>query len=273
MNPVSKTAYYTLGVRAWDAALPKPACGDSFAGLFMNEEAQKVWLEFKDDVRPNASNASRHAIIDGQLKEVLNAAPDSLVVIIGAGFDTRAFRIKGGKWVEVDEPPIISYKETTLPASKSPNPLSRIPIDFARESITEKLSAFTTSQKTHIVIEGVLMYLSENDRKQLMTRLKNLFPNHIVYCDLMRQSFFERYSKPLHEKILSLGASFTELTEHPERLFLESGYKTLSCTSIPLSAVRHGNGGMASFLVRYFFKTLRDGYCVWRFESRQNANG
>ena len=30
-NPISRTAYYTLGVRAWDAAQPKPMCGDSLA--------------------------------------------------------------------------------------------------------------------------------------------------------------------------------------------------------------------------------------------------
>lgn len=264
-NPISKTAYYTLGVRAWDAALPKPACGDSFARLFMNEEAQKVWQEFKDELRPNVSNASRHAIIDSQLSDVLAATPDSLVVIIGAGFDTRAFRIKGGKWIEVDEPPIISYKETVLPSAKAPNSLTRITIDFARESLTEKLSPFKTPGTTHIIIEGVLMYLNHTDRQTLITGLQTMFPNHIVYCDLMRKSFFERYSRNIHEKILSLGASFTDLSQHPEKLFLDNGYKTLSCSSIPLYASRHANVGISSFLIRYFLKTLRTGYCIWRF--------
>lgn len=273
MNPISKTAYYTLGLRAWDAALPKPACGDSYANLFMNEDARKVWREFKDDLRPNASNASRHAIIDNQLSESLRAAPDSLVVIIGAGFDTRAFRIKGGTWIEVDEPAIISLKEATLPAAKAPNSLTRIPIEFANESLSEKLSRFSTTQKTYIVIEGVLMYLKQNERQSLIATLQKIFPNHVVHCDLMRLSFFERYSKELHKKILSLGASFTALTEYPENLFLENGYKTLSCTSIPLSAAQHGNVGIPSFIVRYFLRTLRDGYCVWRFEFMKQVNG
>src|SRR6188474_2778247 len=72
-NPISKTAYYTLGVRAWDATLPKPACGDTFAKIFMNEDAQKIWQVFKDDLKPNASNASRHAIIDGQVADALRS--------------------------------------------------------------------------------------------------------------------------------------------------------------------------------------------------------
>lgn len=267
-NPISKTAYYTLGVRAWDATLPKPACGDTFAKFFMNEDAQKIWQEFKDDLRPNASNASRHAIIDRQVAEALRSHSDVLVVIIGAGFDTRAFRIKGGRWIEVDEPAIISYKETTLTASNAPNPLTRIPIEFARESLTDKLSSFSTHTTTHIIIEGVLMYLNQVDRRRLIAGLQGIFPHHIVYCDLMRRSFFERYSKKIHEKILSLGATFTDISEHPENLFLDNGYKPLSYVSIPLSAA-YGNLGIPSFLVRYFFKTLRNGYSNWRFEFRR----
>jgi hypothetical protein len=81
----------------------------------------------------------------------------------------------------------------------------------------------------------------------------------------MRKSFFERYSRNIHEKILSLGASFTDLSQHPEKLFLDNGYKTLSCSSIPLYAARHADVGIPPFIIRYFMKTLRTGYCIWRF--------
>jgi O-methyltransferase involved in polyketide biosynthesis len=235
----------------------------------MNEDAQKIWQEFKDDLRPNASNASRHAIIDRQVNEALKSHSDAPVVIIGAGFDTRAFRIKGGRWIEADEPSIIDYKETKLPTSKAPNPLTRIPIEFARESLIDKLSSFSTQTTTHIILEGVLMYLNEVDRRCLIEALQEIFPHHIVYCDLMRPSFFERYSKKIHDKFLSLGATFTDISEHPENLFLGNRYKPLSCVSIPLSAAEHGNLGIPLFLVRYLFKTLREGYSNWRFEFRR----
>ena len=265
-NPISRTAYYTLGVRAWDASRSKPVCGDSFAKDFMNEEAQNVWREFKDQLMPNASNASRHAIIDTYLHDALSVASDSQVVIIGAGFDTRAFRIKGGVWIEVDEPAIITYKESKLAASKAYNKLIRIPIHFATESLPDKLTPFAKPATTHIIIEGVLMYLTHEQRKHLIKDLQNLFPKHIVYCDLMRQSFFEKYGGPIHEKITALGARFTDMTEHPENLFLDNGYRMLSCVSIPLYAARNAKIGIPSFIIRYFLKTLRDGYQICRFE-------
>ena len=269
INPISKTAYYSLGVRAWDATLPRPACGDTFAKLFMNEDAQKIWQEFKDDLRPNASNASRHAIIDRQVNEALKSHSDAPVVIIGAGFDTRAFRIKGGRWIEADEPSIIDYKETKLPTSKAPNPLTRIPIEFARESLIDRLSSFSTQTTTHIILEGVLMYLNQADRRRLIAGLQEIFPHHIVYCDLMRRSFFERYGKKIHGKILSLGATFSDISEHPESLFLDNGYEPLSCVSIPLFAAEHGNLDIGFLLVQYLLTTLRRGYSSWRFEFRR----
>lgn len=264
-NPISRTAYYTLAVRAWDAALPKPVCGDTYASLFMDDEAQEVWREFKDQFRPNVSNASRHAIIDRQVQTALNANPASAVVIIGAGFDTRAFRLKGGRWIEIDEAPIINRKESKLPASTAPNQLTRLPIDFAHESLLEKLAPYAGTGTTHVVIEGVFMYITQKQRLSLLEVLQQTFPKHIIYCDLMRKSFFERYSKPVHEKIVRLGARFTDLHEQPENIFFENGYELSSCTSIPLFAAKHANLDIPAFVVRFFLKTLRNGYCLWQF--------
>jgi methyltransferase (TIGR00027 family) len=265
-NPISKTAYYTLSVRAWDAKQPKPVCGDNFASTFMNEEADAVWKEFKELIRPNSSNAARHTIIDQDLQKELQENPDAQIIIIGAGFDTRAFRFGNGKWIEVDEPSIIEYKNNKLPASKAPNFLQRIPINFSEESLSSKLLPFSSDARTFIILEGVLMYLTEKQRQDLLKTLQSHFKNNVIYCDLMRNSFFKRYSQDVHEKIKALGASFTDMIEHPEQLFLDYGYQALSKTSIPLYAASHSRIGIPPFMVRYVLGTLRNGYCIWKFE-------
>lgn len=265
-NPISRTAYYTLGVRAWDAALPKPVCGDRYAQVFMNDEAKKIWFEFKDQLRPNSSNASRHRIIDDLLQNELNANPDSQVLIIGCGFDSRAFRLKGGRWTEVDEAPIIEYKESLLPEATAPNSLRRIAISFEKEKLADKISFLATKAVTHIIIEGVFMYLTIAQAETLLQMLREQFPNHTIYCDLMRRSFFEKYSRPVHEKIVALGASFTDLQEKPEDLFVKHGYKIVSSTSVPLYAATHSKMDVPAFMIRYVLKTLREGYKIWRFQ-------
>jgi len=263
-NPISRTAYYTLGVRAWDAAQAKPMCGDSFAPSFMNAEAESIWEQFKDFKRPNACNAARRNIIDQHLSTDLAANPATRVVLIGAGFDTRAFRLKGGEWIEIDEPAIITYKEARLPALSAPNALTRLAIDFSRDSLVDRLAAVAGPVPTHVVIEGVLMYLTQVQRRDLLEALRDL-PRHVINCDLMRQSFFQRYAGDLHQKFVAMGASFTDLSETPERLFTDAGYRPLACTSIPLRAAEMGGFGIPAFVVRWFLGTLRSGFCVWKF--------
>ena len=111
LNPVSKTAYYCCGLRAADAARENPICGDTFAHLFMNAEAESVFARFKRFEHANAENVARFRIIDDMLRERLRSRADLSIVLIGAGFDARAFRLAGGRWVEFDEPAVIAAKE------------------------------------------------------------------------------------------------------------------------------------------------------------------
>ena len=85
----------------------------------------------------------------------------------------------------------------------------------------------------------------------------------------MRLSFFERYSRDVHEKIVGIGANFSDMSESPEKLFTDSGYRGLACTSVPLRAAQSGTLDIPPFLIRWFLGTLRKGYCIWKFGPAQ----
>ena len=224
MKPVSKTAFYCTGVRALDARKPNPACGDQYAERFMDAAAWQVFEPFRKFLGPNISNATRHRIIDDLLRTRLAADPTLRVVIIGAGFDSRAFRLTGGRWLEVDEPQIFAWKEPRLAAAESPNPLTRLPIDFATERLADRLQPFAESGPVAVVIEGVLVYLPEERIRELLRTIRTAFPHGEILCDVMTTHFFNRYGRDIHEKIRDLGASFV-LPERPlEAVFAEEGY-------------------------------------------------
>ena len=62
MKPVSRTAFYCTGVRALDADKTQPACGDQYAGRFMDDQAWQAFEPFRGFTGPNISNATRHRI-------------------------------------------------------------------------------------------------------------------------------------------------------------------------------------------------------------------
>src|SRR4029078_12798787 len=127
---------------------------------------------FKEETKPNASNVARHRLIDDFLRQELRANPRLCGVIIGAGFDSRAYRLQGGTWIELDEPQVIAYKNERLPVSRATNELQRIPIYFATKSLKKNRAPFSSHNPVVVVIEGVFMYLEENAIRQLLQTLR-----------------------------------------------------------------------------------------------------
>ncbi|HEU4837184.1 MAG TPA: SAM-dependent methyltransferase [Pyrinomonadaceae bacterium] len=268
MKPISKTAFYCCGVRMQDAERDKPVCGDTYAKAFMNEQGLQILETFKDETRPNTSNVARHRLIDDLLRKELAANPNLTIVIIGAGFDTRAFRLKGGTWIELDEPQVITYKDERLPTSTSDNELHRISIDFATDSLEQKLTPFSGRNPVAIVIEGVLMYLEQAAIDQLLQTLHRLFPQHKLICDLMTRDFFEKNATTIHEKLTGMGATFKFMIDNPEELFLKNGYRQLEKIPIVEQSVLFEAGEIPPDVWQTIQPTLPQGYDIYVFESR-----
>ena len=266
MKPVSRTAFYCAGIRMVDAEQAQPLCGDRFATRFMTEEGLRIFEPFRQLPYPNGSNVARHRIIDDLVREQLAREPDRRIVIIGAGFDSRAFRLTGGRWVELDEPQLIAFKEERLPAAGAPNPLQRIPIDFASESLPDKLAPFRGESVT-VILEGVSMYLTEEQKAELIRTLRQVFPRHILIADLMTSRFVDRIARPFREKLQALDASMTEGIPHPEEPFLAGGYRLVRRTSIAGRAADLGAYSLPLILRWTFARPLVKGYQVHVFES------
>ena len=266
MKPISKTAFYCCGVRMRDAERADPVCGDVYAKAFMNDEGLRILEAFEGETSPNASNVARHRIVDDLLRRELQADPGLLVVIIGAGFDSRAYRLAGGEWVEMDEPQVISYKNERLPVTDCANELRRIAVDFSVDSLEEKLEDFSNRNPVAVVIEGVFMYLEEETIRQTLRTLRRLFPTHKLICDLMNREFFEEYGRTLHEKLTGLGASFKFTADDPEEVFTESGYRLAEKVSIVGSAVDFGLLQIPKVILETALSGLVSGNAIYVFE-------
>ncbi|CAN5830239.1 hypothetical protein BH10BAC2_BH10BAC2_21610 [soil metagenome] len=265
MKPVSKTAYYCCGVRMLDAASPKSLLNDSYAKLLMGSEGLEYWKEFESFKGPNASNIARHYIIDTEVKKLVQQHPDSTIILIGAGFDSRAFRLPAGNWIEIDEPAIIEYKNNVLPAAGCKNKLERIAIDFETEKLVDKLAPYAGKKNVIIILEGVLMYLDAAAKEVLINTLTHLFPQHELFCDIMSKYFFDKLAQKLHAHFARHGSAFKDLREVPELLFTEHGYKKISMISTIRAASDAGIFPAPRFVINLFLKKYLPGYGVYHF--------
>ena len=232
MNPISDTAYYCCGVRMEDADRKPSLCDDHFARRFMDERGMRIYEPFRVEKLPNISNIVRCRVIDDFVRDELQKDPGTRVVTIGAGFDTRPYRLHGGDWTEIDEPQIIQYKNERLPVAECPNPLRRISIHFSAESLAGKLGAVATDKPVVVVMEGVFMYLAPGQIDSTLRDIKSRFPRHLLLCDLMNRAFFEKVGQSVHSKLAAAGAAFTNRPDDPADIFRRNGY--METANVPM---------------------------------------
>jgi methyltransferase (TIGR00027 family) len=273
MNPISNTAYYCCGVRMLDAEHPNSLCLDIYAKRFMDARGLQIFEPFSTEKMPNISNIVRCYLIDEAICKQIAEHPNSLIISIGAGFDSRPYRIKGGEWVEIDEPQIIEYKNEKLPVAECANQLTRISIDFSKETLTEKLAAYRLHQHVILAIEGVFMYLENPAIEITIKQLQMLFPKHILLCDLMTKKMFDQFAQSVHNKLVAAGARFTARPENPAAMFTQHGYVERARTPMFKRAGELGvlwdrakiPAPIATLLAKTVMKNIL-GYAVYHFE-------
>lgn len=265
VKPITNMAFYCCGVRMEDAASERPLCGDAYAQRFMCEHGQRIHALFCDEKNTHASMLVRHRIIDDFLRETLAAAPATRIITIGAGFDSRPYRLQGGHWIELDEAPVLAWKEERLPAAHCDNPLQRVAIDFNVDTLADKLAPFAGTDPAVLVVEGVFIYLTEQEIRSAIDVFQRLFPSHRLICDLVSREMVNNYGQSLHAKIQTLGTCFQPV-DHPEAVFTLHGYGIRDAVSIVERAADFGVHPIPKLMLRYLFNGDVMGNAVYVFE-------
>ncbi len=152
--------------------------GDRWAHLFLSAPARGALAAWSRSLsarllrRLGPSGTTyvplRHRFIDDHLTTALDAGATQ-VVLLGAGYDTRAYRfadqLAGRPVFEVDLAAISRAKAATIERHAEEFPAAnvvRVEIDFETQTLAEVLTAagFTHGAKTFFTWEGVPMYLT-----------------------------------------------------------------------------------------------------------------
>lgn len=174
-----KMALQIAGLRANETHLPENerVFDDPYAEHFFPPEIREMFqdpalvkaeLVKYEEMMPGVNGAivARIKYIDTVLERCITDGFRQLV-IIGAGYDTRAYRIPGVKEnlqvFEVDHPTTQTVKVATIKEifGSLPEHVVFVPVVFGQESLAEKLTqdGYDPSLKTLFITEGLLMYI------------------------------------------------------------------------------------------------------------------
>lgn len=188
----SRTALFIAAYRARATAWREPICRDPYAAAFAGEDGMALATRY-DELNPNMElwTAVRTAFIDARL----NRATSSdfgvrQVVLLGAGFDTRAARLArdGVRYFEVDSPASQAEKLRRIAgiAEYPTNAATHVQCDFEVDDFVERLTSagFDAASPAFVIWEGVIPYLTEAAvRATLRSIATRLAPESIVVFD------------------------------------------------------------------------------------------
>jgi methyltransferase (TIGR00027 family) len=177
IRDVSDTAFMVAAYRAIETQRSDALFRDPLAEKLAGRRGQEIVANLPRRVHFGKwFVAIRTHVIDGLLEAAIAEGVD-LVLNLGAGLDTRPYRMKlppSLRWVEVDYPKIVDLKERILAAEKPRCRLERVRLDLAdvparRQLLTEIAGE---AHKVLVLTEGVIPYLSAEEVASLAGDLR-----------------------------------------------------------------------------------------------------
>jgi methyltransferase (TIGR00027 family) len=247
----SKTALMVAAYRARATRRPEPLCRDPWA----NGLAGVIGLELSIAFDRHFADmelwiALRTAYLDRHVSHLTAERGVNQVVVLGAGFDTRAARLArpGVRFFEVDHPDTQAEKRTRL-AALSGYPMgaaSFVSCDFeSGQDFAAQLAAagFDAAAPAVILWEGVAAYLTEDAVRATLGRVAAAFdPGTVLYFDTIGRRLadgdrIKPADKNARDEVQRLGEPIRFGTNDPLPLLFECGFRhvrTISFDQIAL---------------------------------------
>ena len=144
-----------------------------------------------------ANFVSRKRYVDDQLVNAVAKGIEA-VVILGAGFDTRAYRLPelaGIPVCEVDLPGNVARKAVALRRcfGRVPPGVRLLAVDFETDDLAERLGreGFGPGKRNFYIWEGVTPYLTERAVRKTMGHLADAAPGSGLVFTFIRKDFLD----------------------------------------------------------------------------------
>src|SRR5689334_23297687 len=134
MEHVSDTALFVAAWRAAESERPDALIHDPFAARLAGERGVSIAEALKGSELASFGIALRVRLIDELLLETIRSNDIGTVLNLGAGLDTRPWRMdlpEKLRWIEVDFPGMLDYKSQALSDVQPRCRLERIAADLS----------------------------------------------------------------------------------------------------------------------------------------------
>ena len=161
---------------------------------------------------------ARTIMVDRQLKDIIQNAPDTVIVNVGAGFDDRFSRMDNGKilWFDLDLPDTIAARKKAFPERERVTMITGNALeDSWCGQVKQTLSG--RRSKPVFIAEGLFMYLTLDQIRTFLEVLKNNFPDGGTLIAEQNCKMMQKNEKH-HDTVKNTNAHFVSGTDSGQEI-------------------------------------------------------
>ena len=236
IRSISDTARWVAVYRARETERPDAVFRDPYARALAGERGEQIARALPMAERAEWSFIARTYAFDRFLAKEIAAGAD-LVVNLAAGLDARPYRMElppSLRWVEVDLPEILEYKESVLAGATPACALERVPLDLSNHDARRGLFRDLGKRSTRAIVitEGLLIYLMADEVGALAQDLLGppSFDRWIV--DITSPGLLAMLNEQMGELVRQAGAPYLFAPPEGPAFFDRYGWQVLSVRSL-----------------------------------------
>ncbi len=178
---VPETMLQTLYARAAESQKPNHHIYDEKA-IEVVSRLDYDFTKASNDKMMRLGVIARTIVLDQLVEDYLQHHPQTLVINIACGMDTRCYRVKASysRWYNVDLPETMQIRQTFF---KEEGPIYQIAKSATDASFLDEVEY--NGEPVLIIIEGLTMYLSEQEVKTMFSILDRKFSNAQILVETM----------------------------------------------------------------------------------------
>jgi methyltransferase (TIGR00027 family) len=239
---ISDTALWSAVYRARETERSDAVFRDPFARRLAGSRGEQIAKSLPFSERASWAWVARTFLFDEFILDQIQQGVD-MVVNLAAGLDARPYRMAlpaSLRWVEMDLPAMLDYKQEILAFEKPVCSVERVRLDLsdvaARRSLFDKLGSGKT--KALILAEGLLIYLEPAEAAALARDLSvpPAFQRWIL--DLASPGLVRLMQKKMGSQLQEAGAPLKFGPAEGPEFFVPYGWKPIDVRSPLKTAAR-----------------------------------
>jgi O-methyltransferase involved in polyketide biosynthesis len=181
-NPIFESLFAPLYFKAKETLQAEPIVVDT-RSVEILELLDCDFSYFEKNTSGQFLISVRTKILDEQVANFIKNSANPIIINLGSGLDTRYARMQTGKikcWYDLDLPEVIDFKKIFFKDTDCYRSIRKSVLDFSWIDEVQKDPANTYL----FIAEGLLMYFSEDEIKELLVRLISHFPGSEMLCEV-----------------------------------------------------------------------------------------